>query len=44
MSDNSKNVLFLREEYAEGEGTFKYGKRSKYEGLWKWSKRWILST
>ena len=35
MSDNSKNVLFLREEYAEGEGTFKYGKRSKYEGLWK---------
>ena len=36
MSDNSKEkVLFLREEYADGEGTFKYSNRSKYEGHWK---------
>ena len=42
MSDNSKKVLFLREEYADGEGTFKYGKRSKYEGLWKMVKKMDL--
>ena len=36
MNDNSKNkVLFLREENAEGYGTFVYSKRSKYEGSWK---------
>ena len=27
--------MFLREEFADGEGTFKYSNRSKYEGYWK---------
>ena len=36
MCDSSKEkVMFLREEFADGEGTFKYSNRSKYEGLWK---------
>ena len=36
MSSKSKaKVMFLKEEFADGEGTFKYGNRSKYEGLWK---------
>ena len=36
MSVNSKEkVIFLKEEFADGEGTFKYQNRSKYEGQWK---------
>ena len=36
MRDNSKNkVIFLREEYADGEGKFIYPNRSKYEGHWE---------
>ena len=36
MRDNSKNkVIFLREEYADGEGKFVYPNRSKYEGYWE---------
>ena len=40
MRDNSKlKVIFLREEYADGEGTFEYSNNSKYEGHWKNGKR-----
>ena len=36
MSGNSKEkVMFFREEFADGEGTFKYPNKSKYEGQWK---------
>ena len=28
---NKQKVLFLKEEYADGEGKFVYSKRSKYE-------------
>ena len=36
MSGNSKEkVMFFREEFADGEGTFKYPNKSKYEGHWK---------
>ena len=36
MNAKSKEkVLFLREEFADGEGIFKYSNRSKYEGHWK---------
>ena len=31
---NKQKVLFLKEEYADGEGTFVYSKRSKFEGHW----------
>ena len=42
MNDNSKQkVLFLREENADGHGTFVYSKRSKYEGHWKDGQREI---
>ena len=33
-TDISK-VLFLREEYGDGQGAFVYSKRNKYEGNWK---------
>ena len=32
---NNKNVLFLREEYGDGQGTFTYPNGEKYEGDWK---------
>ena len=36
MSNSSlEKVMFLKEEFADGEGTFKYSNRSKYEGRWK---------
>ena len=34
MSKN-KNVLFLREEYGDGQGTYIYPNGEKYEGDWK---------
>ena len=36
---SKKEVIFLREEYAEGEGTFKYPDGGKYEGQWKNGKK-----
>ena len=32
---SKQKVLFLKEEYADGEGKFLYPKGSKYEGHWK---------
>ena len=32
---NNKNVLFLREEYGNGQGTYIYPNGEKYEGDWK---------
>ena len=32
---NNKNVLFLREEYGDGQGTFTYPNGEKYVGDWK---------
>ena len=32
---NNKNVLFLREEYGDGQGTYIYPNGEKYEGDWK---------
>ena len=32
---NKKNVLFLREEYGDGQGTFTYPNGEKYVGAWK---------
>ena len=32
---SKQKVLFLKEEFADGEGTFKYPNKSKYEGQWK---------
>ena len=41
MSKNKiEKVVFMREEYAEGEGTFKYPDGGKYEGQWKNGKKW----
>ena len=47
MSTNTKEtVLFLREEYGEGEGTFKYPDGGKYEGQWENGKKygWGIET
>ena len=43
---SKKEVIFLREEYAEGEGTFKYPEGGKYEGQWKNGKKcgWGIET
>jgi len=38
MSKN-KNVLFLREEYGDGHGTYTYPDGEKYEGKFKDGKR-----
>ena len=32
---NKKNILFLREEYGDGQGTFTYPNGEKYVGDWK---------
>ena len=32
---NKKNVLFLRDEYGDGQGTFTYHNGEKYVGDWK---------
>ena len=32
---NNKNILFLREEYGNGQGTYIYPNGEKYEGDWK---------
>jgi len=32
---NNKNILFLREEYGDGQGTYIYPNGEKYEGDWK---------
>ena len=32
---NNKNVLFLREEYGNGQGTYIYPNGEKYVGNWK---------
>ena len=32
---NKKNVLFLREEYGDGQGTYIYPNGEKYVGDWK---------
>ena len=34
IKTDQRKVLFLKGEYADGEGTFVYSKRSKYEGHW----------
>jgi len=36
---NKKKVLFLREEYGDGQGTFTYPNGEKYEGEWKNGKK-----
>ena len=35
IKTNKSKVLFLKEKYANGEGTFVYQNRCKYEGHWK---------
>ena len=43
MSDNSKGkVLFLREEYADGEGTFKYSTGANMRDIGKMVKKMDL--
>ncbi len=35
IKTNKSKVLFLKEEYADGDGAFVYPNRSKYEGHWE---------
>ena len=35
IKTNNSKVLFLKEKYAVGEGTFVYPNRSKYQGHWE---------
>ena len=35
IKTNTNKVLFLKEEYADGEGKYLYPNRGKYEGHWK---------
>ena len=35
IKTNTNKVLFLKEEFADGEGKFLYPNGSKYEGHWK---------
>ncbi|MDP6250028.1 MAG: hypothetical protein QGH26_04350 [Candidatus Pacebacteria bacterium] len=38
---NKKNVLFLREEYGDGQGTYIYHHGFKYVGEWKDNKNTV---
>ena len=44
MSAAKNKVLFLREEYRDGQGTFTYSDGNKYEGEWKDGKKHGLGT
>ena len=46
IKTDQRKVLFLKEEYADGEGTFKYPEGGKYEGQWKNGKKygWGIET
>ena len=37
---NNKNILFLREEYGNGQGTYIYPNGEKYVGEYNYGKRW----
>ena len=37
---NNKNILFLREEYGDGQGTFTSLEGDKYVGKWKNGEKW----
>ena len=44
MSRDKNKVLFLREEYRDGQATFTYSDGNKYEGEWKCGKKHGLGT